>query len=304
MDIERRNKILELRDKGYSYNDICKELSCDKSLVAYYCGENKWQKKKEISIKKEDSKIEYEQIVCDLVKNSDNINQVCLSLGKRPTNVNYEYIKKIIEKYNIDISHFKIECKNHPKNYKELNDVLCENSTYKTISHLRNRLIKSGLKEERCERCGNSEWLGKKIPLQLHHINGIRDDNRLENLQILCPNCHALTDNYCGSNIDYEKLNHKKNINICPVCKKEFVGNNKYCSKECWNEFKNEKRSKNGKITPSKEDILIAAKEEKTMRDIEKRFGMGDNCVRKWCDKYNLPRKIKELKKIAENILL
>lgn len=49
---------------------------------------------------------------------------------------------------------------------------------------------------------------------------------------------------------------------------------------------------------------LIAAREEKTMKDIEKRFGIGDNCIRKWCDKYNLPRKIKELKKIAENICL
>ena len=303
MDIERRNKILELRNKGCSYNDICKELSCDKSLVAYYCGENKWQKKKEILIKKEDSKIEYEKIVCDLVKNSDNINQVCLSLGKRPTNVNYEYIKKIIEKYNIDISHFKIKCKNHPKNYKELNDILCENSTYKTISHLRNRLIKSGLKEEKCERCGNSEWLGEKIPLQLHHINGIRDDNRLENLQILCPNCHAFTDNYCGHKVNVNNLYIHK-TNVCPICKKEFKGKNTFCSKECYYEYKKQKREEKGKLTPTKEDILIAAKEEKTMKDIEKRFGMGDNGIRKWCDKYGLPRKIKELKKIAENICL
>ena len=60
---------------------------------------------------------------------------------------------------------------------------------------------------------------------------------------------------------------------------------------------------KDGKITPTKENILKAALEEKTMRDIERKFGMGDNCVRKWCDKYKLPRKIKDLKKFAENFV-
>lgn len=49
--------------------------------------------------------------------------------------------------------------------------------------------------------CGNTEWLDKHIPLELHHINGNHKDNRLSNLQLLCPNCHALTDNYRGKNI-------------------------------------------------------------------------------------------------------
>ena len=48
---------------------------------------------------------------------------------------------------------------------------------------------------------GSSEWIGMPIALELHHINGIKDDLRIENLQILCPNCHAFTDNYIGKNI-------------------------------------------------------------------------------------------------------
>ena len=303
MDGERRNKILELKEKGFSYTEICHELNCDKSLVAYYCGENKWQKKKESIIEKENSKIEYEQIVCNLIKNSDNINQVCILLGKRPTNINYIYIKNIIDKYNIDISHFKINVQEKPKKYKEIDDILCEHSPYKTISSLRARLIRDGIKEEKCECCGNTEWLGKKIPLQLHHVNGVRDDNRIENLQLLCPNCHAFTDTYCGSNIkNKSKYVHKSKT--CKMCGKTFFGNNKFCSTECLEEYKKIEREKKGILTPTKEDILIAAKEEKTMKDIEKRFGMGDNGIRKWCDKYGLPRKIKELKKISENACL
>jgi 5-methylcytosine-specific restriction endonuclease McrA len=62
--------------------------------------------------------------------------------------------------------------------------------------YLRARLIEAGLKEHRCEVCGIDEWQGKPISLALHHVNGSKRDNRLDNLQILCPNCHAQTPNF------------------------------------------------------------------------------------------------------------
>jgi 5-methylcytosine-specific restriction endonuclease McrA len=65
-------------------------------------------------------------------------------------------------------------------------------------SHLRRRLILTGLKENRCERCGISDWQGKPLNMALHHINGDGRDNRLENIAFLCPNCHAQTPNYGG----------------------------------------------------------------------------------------------------------
>jgi 5-methylcytosine-specific restriction endonuclease McrA len=65
---------------------------------------------------------------------------------------------------------------------------------------VRLRLISAGVKERRCERCGLDTWLDEPIPLQLHHVNGVGSDNRLENLEILCPNCHALTDTWSGRN--------------------------------------------------------------------------------------------------------
>jgi DNA-binding transcriptional ArsR family regulator len=67
--------------------------------------------------------------------------------------------------------------------------------------HLKRRLFDAGIKERRCESCGLREWRGLPIPLALHHVNGDRHDNRLENLQILCPNCHGLTDTWAGRNI-------------------------------------------------------------------------------------------------------
>ena len=65
-------------------------------------------------------------------------------------------------------------------------------------THLKNRLIGEGLKENRCEICGLAEWMGKPLSLQLHHVNGDGVDNRLENLQLLCGNCHSQTENWGG----------------------------------------------------------------------------------------------------------
>lgn len=66
--------------------------------------------------------------------------------------------------------------------------------------HLRGRILKAGLKEERCEECGLAAWQGRPLRVTLHHINGDGYDNRLENLAFLCPNCHSQTPNFSGRN--------------------------------------------------------------------------------------------------------
>lgn len=65
---------------------------------------------------------------------------------------------------------------------------------------VRKKLLQEGYKEHRCENCGMTEWLGKPIPLELHHIDGNRHNNTLENFILLCPNCHAFTNSYRGKN--------------------------------------------------------------------------------------------------------
>jgi DNA-binding CsgD family transcriptional regulator len=75
---------------------------------------------------------------------------------------------------------------------------LCVAGTSRSRGNLKRRLLHEGLKERRCEGCGLHHWQGCELPLALHHVNGDRDDNRLENLELLCPNCHALTSNFSG----------------------------------------------------------------------------------------------------------
>lgn len=84
---------------------------------------------------------------------------------------------------------------------KPLDLILVENSTYQNTNYLRKRLIAEGIKEHRCECCGNTEWMNRLIPIQLEHVNGDRSDNRIGNLKLLCPNCHAQTPTYCGKNM-------------------------------------------------------------------------------------------------------
>jgi 5-methylcytosine-specific restriction endonuclease McrA len=86
------------------------------------------------------------------------------------------------------------------KPQKKLEDVFL-GKEHLVTSALRLRLIREGYKEDKCEECGISEWNGKPISLELDHVSGIRTDNSLENLKILCPNCHSQTSTFRGRNI-------------------------------------------------------------------------------------------------------
>ena len=79
-------------------------------------------------------------------------------------------------------------------------DELLTSGRRRSRGHIKRRLLREGVKTESCEHCGLSEWRGRPLSLQLHHINGDGNDNRLENLELLCANCHSQTDTYGGRN--------------------------------------------------------------------------------------------------------
>jgi 5-methylcytosine-specific restriction endonuclease McrA len=82
-------------------------------------------------------------------------------------------------------------------------------------THLKNRLINEGLKESRCEECGITEWRGSPLSMELHHVNGDGSDNRLENLQLLCGNCHAQTDNWGGKGTRRKTGSARRRRSVC-----------------------------------------------------------------------------------------
>lgn len=111
-------------------------------------------------------------------------------------------IKKRIKELQIDISHFSQTANaNKVTTHYALEEILVIDSIYTNRTRLKERLLKARLLDYKCAVCGNNgEWMDKQLSLQLDHKNGINNDNRLENLRLLCPNCHSQTETFAGKN--------------------------------------------------------------------------------------------------------
>ena len=223
-----------------------------------------------------------------LVVECNSYAEILRKLNKSNSGASTKLLKEKLNDYGIT-HHFLSEKERKPGEKLSLEEILVENSNYQS-SNLKNRLIKEGLKENKCEnpKCGITNWYGEQINFHLHHINGNHHDNRLENLQILCPNCHSLTKNYAGKKL-------KKEQKYCPDCGRPIGNNSEYC-KYCSPKHRpNPSIKVKEENRPSKQELLKLIK-TKPFTEIGKMYGVTDNAIRKWCKKYEIPSTKKELK--------
>ena len=136
----------------------------------------------------------------ELVKSSNSLSDVCRKIGLRITGKAHRDIKYRCLVEDIDISHIRLgRSSNLGRKFGSspkilLKDILIEKSKYLFNKNIKKRLLEEKLLKNNCYICGLSDmWNNKKLSLQLDHINGIPDDNRIENLRLLCPNCHSQT---------------------------------------------------------------------------------------------------------------
>jgi 5-methylcytosine-specific restriction endonuclease McrA len=146
-----------------------------------------------------------DQEVIEAINSSQSYRQALIKLGLKPIGGNYRILQRRIKEIKLDTGHFTgqghLKGKTHNwATRTPLTEILVEGSNYQSYG-LKNRLLKEKIIENKCSECGLlDEWNGKKINHHLDHINGINTDNRLENLRLLCPNCHSQTDTYTGKN--------------------------------------------------------------------------------------------------------
>lgn len=232
----------------------------------------------------------FDEIV-NVCKNALTLTEVEVKLGMTTPN---RGLRRFIKQNNIPMPMYqgqRIACMLSQKSRRYISESdFCENSKAHT-GNIKKFLIRNG-KQLICEQCG---WCKKrpsdgKIPVHLHHKNGDSSDNRIENLEFLCPCCHSLTENYAGKNNKSKRRaeTHEERCffyytapkNICEVCGKLGYGE-KYCSTACAHIVIRKVK------WPTKEELT---KEIETLSwtAIGRKYGVSDNAVRKWARNYDI----------------
>lgn len=224
-----------------------------------------------------------EKDVIDAVE-STHFRTECLSkLGLDPTTKsNINWITWRIQTLGISVSHWggcAAYSSNRLQRVPRLEDILVDGRILNT-SH-KNNLIKLGALKYNCYWCGIDEWRSEKLSLHLDHINGCNTDNRLENLRLLCPNCHSQTPTYCRGQRRKTHKEKKKSFTYskpgsCSDCSTAILSTSIYCRK-CVTAHKLHQT----KIDwPSREDLLTRL-QTMSVRALARELGVSDNSIRK-----------------------
>ncbi len=221
---------------------------------------------------------------------SMSYSEVLRRLGMRPAGGNHAVLRKYVDHvWRISTNHFdpnaasSASLENPPM---PLDEILVQGSTY-SRRNLKHRLFEENLRERKCELCGQDEiWRGNRMSLILDHINGVPDDNRLENLRLVCPNCAATLETHCG-----RKNRMPPPIRACKKCGRRFTAKYRrhaYCSRECAMS-RDRSTELRGRPTPDRRkvarppyDQLLQQIEETGYSAVGRKYGVSDNAVRKW----------------------
>ena len=229
-----------------------------------------------------------DQDIIRQAKQSISMADLLRSLGLKPAGGNYANMKRILQKLDIDCSHWKGHAWSKDEQLKDWSD-------YKKASSLKPFIIKE--RGHCCESCGLTHWKNQPITLEIDHIDGDRTNNDRSNLRLLCPNCHALTDTWRGKKNRGDRIrtcNSGQRISglsrlrkpvpprpqkDCPKCHQTFTPDNdnqKYCSTLC------SSHSQRKVERPSIEQIHDDLKTLGSYCAVGRKYGVSDNAVRKW----------------------
>ena len=224
-----------------------------------------------------------------LVSECNSLSDILVKEGKAVSGSSLKCLKRELEDYGIEYFFLNKRDPNKIGVSKPLEEILVENSNYSS-SKLKKRLIYCGLKHDICEICGQKNmWNNKPLVLQLDHINGNHYDNRIENLRVLCPNCHTQTNTFSNKN--------KKVKNKCIDCDEKILRKSTRCNR-C-SALYHRKRKIPIELLPSKEELkhMIFSM---AFTSIGEKYGVSDSCIRKWCKKSGLPWTKKEISRLIK----
>ena len=226
-----------------------------------------------------------------IVSQSFSYKEVIQKLGySTVSGANNITLKNRLELYNIDTSHFYTNQNSNAPIVRNESNVFIENSTA-SQKVLRHWYKKGEYTPYICSICGLEPfWQGKELTLILDHINGSNHDDRLENLRWVCPNCNQQLET-----TGFKKIRSTTEKNYCVDCGIE-ISNKAIRCKECSNKHK---RIKTEDMPITREQLKNLIRDEPFTR-IGAKFNVTDNAIKKWCDKFNLPRTKREINQYSD----